>query len=852
MRWSSFKGYIVWGWELKWKFLHRPHCFPRCIASCSETPYLVANVKTEDELIQRTVQQILEGAGDECSDFERRGLGGSAPVYRATIRRDITFELSNTTLKKDSVVALKAYTPWWRGIWDFRGHSVNFTTYLDRQRNLLELLGPKLGEFHLLQLYDVRYLDENDKTKGGWVLMEYEEQELSEWWFKRVEGQRELDPRAIIQVLSQLLVAIIAMHDAGFIHRDIKPANIMVRTNADGSLGSLILADFGSIKAVRDKSEEHLAHGQPSTTNQPVTRRYAAPELLDALPHPSVASDMYSIGAVIYFLIHGHELFHEIEYNDVAEAIRKRVPLWFFDNGYVPDDKWPLRAHGYSREFLLCELISIGKSLLDKVPDHRPKDAPSVRDLLVTAERMDRLSADWMTGGIAPIVRSDILDHDWPRKAFGIVLVFPKDSETIQVEQVTENNKPICRLSLDIRNQNWTIYSNRGKAIVSREFVNEETRQTLRQASEALMAFTNESRPGQTLSWKECCPGIPLRWASGGALPIVRYKKHWWASLFFRDIPPRGWNIPIGASEKSTEWSDLTSLIEREFTEEFVIISGPPGSGVHEAFRMKDLRGEGVTSEQYRKFSAAHTRLRSKHDGIELTYGGSRTRWERKSPFNVYVKDTSGEIRSCDNVVFSINPYELGIEVIRPYEVELLDNDWLLDGEILPSPDAPFPYLVRRPVLLLRMDWLLDMYSNTTPNGLGQLVSDEEGAATRSLECKVLPNIPAGKFRLFGDFVSVKGSPDVDLRAARLRQVREKIALLKENKNEDAPAHRNEWQSLLDEQHLLESWDEQYRKLFECVMRERQISETPEMKPLRSLCPVTWKTLELVLQHVWR
>lgn len=328
-------------------------------------------------------------------------------------------------------------------------------------------------------------------------------------------------------------------------------------------------------------------------------------------------------------------------------------------------------------------------------------------------------------------------------------------------------------------------------------------------------------------------------------------------TLFFRDIPPRGWNIPIGASENSIERNHLSSLIEREFTEEFVIISGPPGSEGREAFGMTDRRGEGVISEglhRYEKFLTSQTRLRDAHDGIKLRYGSSRTRRELDTPFKVQVKDTSTQNKSCDNIIFSINPYELGIEVIRPYQVDLGNNEWLLDGEILPSPEAEWPYLVRRPILLLRTDWLSGVYHGVKPNkpkSLGELFSDEDGEAAGSLECKVLPNIPSDAFRLFGDFVFVRGKdgPNVDLRAARLKSVRERIDLLKDNSNVATPEHRKEWEALLDERNLLENWDKQYRLLFTRTMEERQISEIPEMTPLRSLCPVTWKTLELALHH---
>jgi serine/threonine-protein kinase len=85
--------------------------------------------------------------------------------------------------------------------------------------------------------------------------------------------------------------ALAAVHRAGFVHGDVKPQNIMREAG-----GRIVLTDFGAARLVTP-----TANDQRRTT---VTPFYAAPEILLGAP-PSVQSDLYSLGVVLYYLVTG-------------------------------------------------------------------------------------------------------------------------------------------------------------------------------------------------------------------------------------------------------------------------------------------------------------------------------------------------------------------------------------------------------------------------------------------------------------------------------------------------------------------------------------------------------------------
>ncbi|MEK8142127.1 protein kinase [Streptomyces sp. M10(2022)] len=106
-------------------------------------------------------------------------------------------------------------------------------------------------------------------------------------------------------IAGQAAAGLAAAHRQGIVHRDIKPGNLML--DADGSVK---IGDFGIAQFVDDPSTALTTAGQIVGTSL-----YLAPERALGRTADS-ASDMYSLGCVIYQLLVGHPPFR----SDTATA----------------------------------------------------------------------------------------------------------------------------------------------------------------------------------------------------------------------------------------------------------------------------------------------------------------------------------------------------------------------------------------------------------------------------------------------------------------------------------------------------------------------------------------------------
>jgi serine/threonine-protein kinase len=113
-----------------------------------------------------------------------------------------------------------------------------------------------------------------------------------------------MPPERVVYLLRQACDALSEAHEAGLIHRDIKPANIFAAQRG-GVFDVVKILDFGLVKPFMDEEPIELT-AEGSITGSPL---YMSPEQATGETNPDPRSDIYSLGAVGYFLLTGRPPF---------------------------------------------------------------------------------------------------------------------------------------------------------------------------------------------------------------------------------------------------------------------------------------------------------------------------------------------------------------------------------------------------------------------------------------------------------------------------------------------------------------------------------------------------------------
>jgi serine/threonine-protein kinase len=113
-----------------------------------------------------------------------------------------------------------------------------------------------------------------------------------------------LDVARAVSIMLQTCAAVSAAHDVGLIHRDLKPANIFIEQRANTPAVVKVL-DFGVAKfAVEEQADDDY---QTLTQVGAIigTPRYMSPEQCSGSGGVTPASDVYSLGIVLYEMLSG-------------------------------------------------------------------------------------------------------------------------------------------------------------------------------------------------------------------------------------------------------------------------------------------------------------------------------------------------------------------------------------------------------------------------------------------------------------------------------------------------------------------------------------------------------------------
>jgi serine/threonine-protein kinase len=108
-----------------------------------------------------------------------------------------------------------------------------------------------------------------------------------------------LPPGRAVHLLRQVCGALAEAHAAGLVHRDVKPANVLVCTRG-GIRDFVKLLDFGLVRGTDPDAGRLTQLGAVAGTPE-----YMSPEQAEGQDDLDGRSDLYSLGAVAYFLLTG-------------------------------------------------------------------------------------------------------------------------------------------------------------------------------------------------------------------------------------------------------------------------------------------------------------------------------------------------------------------------------------------------------------------------------------------------------------------------------------------------------------------------------------------------------------------
>jgi transcriptional regulator with XRE-family HTH domain len=264
------------------------------------------------------------------------GEGGAGHVFLATPVEDKTFA------RRGDLVAIKVYRDW----------VLEQTAQAERIEREFKA-GTTIRHRNVVATYELG----KDSNTRPFLVMEYVDgSSLVNW----VPMYHPLPIPMLLHILSQITEGLCEVHSQ-LLHRDLKPSNIMLSEAFTAKI-----MDLGVVLPKQDK----LGRADAVTPSDKFlgTIRNAAPEyLFDS--RCDERTDLYSLGTILFFLLHGEEVYaEERQFARLVTRIKTTQPE--FDDSLASQD--PVHA----------KLLDLCKRLLSRDPERRPANAREASEIL--------------------------------------------------------------------------------------------------------------------------------------------------------------------------------------------------------------------------------------------------------------------------------------------------------------------------------------------------------------------------------------------------------------------------------------------------------------------------------------
>ena len=219
----------------------------------------------------------------------------------------------------------------------------------------------------------VRVYDFDEDGPVLFIVMEWVEGRSMRSWLDEY-GRFSVD--VSVDLVQQLLSAVGVAHDYGIVHRDLKPDNILISNR-----GKTKILDFGISKLIDDK------HRLTATGSMVGTPAYMAPEQVKG-EQVDASSDIYSLGMILYELLHGEPPFTgqlpAVLHSQVFDRPRASTAI----PSPIMEIIWKATAKDRSQRFQTCEEFSGAFHYMPK-PGAAQPPAEAISDQLPVSADVD-------------------------------------------------------------------------------------------------------------------------------------------------------------------------------------------------------------------------------------------------------------------------------------------------------------------------------------------------------------------------------------------------------------------------------------------------------------------------------
>ena len=164
---------------------------------------------------------------------------------------------------------------------------------------------------NILRLYSF-FEDE----KNYLIVFEYAKNNI----YSKIKKEGKLKEEMAYNIFTQILSSLYFLHTNNYIHRNIRPENILINENNE-----IKLTNFSYCTEIKDKKLTTIIKNKVE---------YISPEMIREQPY-NQSIDIWSIGVLLYYILHGYSPFGSIEDNVNYDEIIRNIII----DKFTIDDK---------------------------------------------------------------------------------------------------------------------------------------------------------------------------------------------------------------------------------------------------------------------------------------------------------------------------------------------------------------------------------------------------------------------------------------------------------------------------------------------------------------------------------